>query len=387
MRILHSTSDWLALTKNWIHTQIKFMPEGLSQSVWCDRLIPGPHYEWDGEVLLTKNSLLSKIFQRVNSRLNQVIFTSKASFDLSNFDVLFSHFGYRAWQDLQYVKGLDIKKVVRFYGCDLGYTVHRPGWDKKYELIFDEYDLFLAEGPYMASELVRIGAPENKVNYVNLGIDCSNLGKPKRYIDKFMNPLKILICGTFTEKKGIEYALKGILSFCQSNSLAVNVTLVGDANPSVPNQVELKKKIISLVKKMREVNGCTVKMLGYISFERLQQLMDENLVLISSSVTASNGDVEGGFPITLTHGASKGMILIGSEHCDLPQIVKHDFNGFLVKERDYLAIADCLEKIVQMSPEKLNIMSRNSIKHVKNHFNAIDTRNEIYRLISEIIEK
>lgn len=387
MRILHSTTDWLALTKNWIHTQIKFMPEGVSQSVWCDKLTPGPHYAWDGEVLLTKNSLLSKIFQRINYGLNRVAFISKAPFDFSNFDILFSHFGYRAWHDLQYAKGLDIKKVVRFYGCDIDYTARQPGWSKRYKLVFDKYDLFLAEGPYMASELLTIGVPEDKVKYVNLGIDCSNLGKSKKYIDKFMNPLKILISGTFTEKKGIEYALKGILSFCQSNSLAVDVTLVGDANPSVPNQTELKKKIISLVKKMREVNGCTVRMLGYISFERLQRLMDENLILMSPSVTASNGDVEGGFPVTLTYGASRGMILIGSEHCDLPEIVKHGYNGFVVKERDYLTIADCLEKIVQMSPEKLNTMSKNSIEHVKNHFNAVETSNEIFRLMNEIIKK
>jgi len=363
------------------------MPEGASQSIWCDKLIPGPHDEWNGELFLTKNSFFSKIFQGINSRLNQVVFTSKASFDLSNFDVLFSHFGYRAWHDLQYVKGLDIKKVVRFYGCDIGYTAHQPNWSKKYELIFDEYDLFLAEGPSMASELVRIGVPANKVKYVNLGIDCSNLGKPKQYIDKFMNPLKILICGTFAEKKGIEYALKGILSFCRSNGMTVNVTLAGDANPSIPYQVELKKKIIYLVKDMKEVGGCTVNMLGYVSFERLQQLMDENLVLISPSVTASDGDIEGGFPVTLTYGASRGMILIGSTHCDLPEIVKHGYNGFVVKERDYLAIADYLKKIVQMSPEELNIMSKNSIKHVKNHFNAIETSDKVYRLINEITEK
>lgn len=381
MKILHSTSDWLGLTKSWIYDQIRFMPREVEQSIWCYTRINGPHETWKGNIFIEQPSLYNLLCRITNSTLSLSLLQCKSHISFEDYDVLFSHFGNRAWHDYMYIKGLPIKKVVRFYGCDIGLTPKQSGWMKKYAQIFNEYDMFLCEGPYMARQLEYLGAPKEKIKWQYLGIDPDLISTLLFPTEQLIDPLCILIAGTFTEKKGIEYALQGIIQFVQHTKHKVRVTLIGDSGPVLNKENSRKEAIENLCKIMATNETVELIRKGYVPLTELYSLMKENLIFLSPSVTAQNGDIEGGFPVTLTHAAANGMILIGTDHCDLPEIVRDRVNGYVCNQRSAESIRNSLCDVIQTNATSLTAMRNASLGICSAHFNASDIGNYLYNLI------
>lgn len=359
------------------------MPDETKQAVWCDTQIDGPHKEWKGEVFVENARPYNKVASRVNNSLGRVVFRRKAPLDFLKYDVLFSHFGYRAWHDYMYVKGLPLKKIVRFYGCDIGITPKQPGWIVRYKRIFDEYDILLCEGPHMANELKEIGAPEDKIRWVHLGIDPNLVAKELTPVAELVNPLCILIAGTFSEKKGFEYALEGIKTFAEDTNYPTRLTLIGDSSHSLCKDVCRKSNIEALIREMQFLRNIDIIKSTYVPLNELYAAMKRNLVFVSPSVTASNGDIEGGFPVTLTHATANGMILIGTDHCDLPEIVRDDVNGYVCEQRSSNNISQCLKRLIDSDETSLSEKRKASLQLVSEEFNATKLAKNILNTISE----
>ena len=382
--LLHSTADWLALTKSWIFDQVRFLAPYCTQAVWCDRRITGPHDDWEGIVITQKDSVLNKFARRFNNWNNRQFLSLSSSVRFEDYYVLFSHFGYRAWHDLMYFKKSNsIKKVVRFYGSDIGVTPTLQGWKERYARIFDAYDLLLCEGPYMAEQLRALQAPSEKIQWIPLGIAPEYIVASLTPTKQLTDPLKILIAGTFTEKKGIDLALQGILEFVRQNRYPITVTLVGDANMNDSEQVATKQRIEKWLERLSSEQTCTIYRLGYISLDKLRQCMQEHLIFLSPSVTAESGDIEGGFPVGLTHAAANGMVLIGSDHCDLPLIVRHNENGFVCRQHSVADIVETLRKIISTDEKIIEHMRQNSLRLVRETFNAEAIAPRLVRMMQE----
>ena len=337
--------------------------------------------QWPCKILLEKRTLFSKATRKFCSLTGIASESLYKRYNFSQYDVIFSHFGYRAWRDLQYVKNEKIKKVVRFYGCDVGYTPKQPGWREKYKIIFEEYDLLLCEGPYMAKELENLGAPKEKIRWLYLGIDPTTIATELLDTELYLDPLRVLVAGTFTEKKGIEYALEGIFQFACRSGHRVKLTIVGDAHESVPEQIETKKRILAKIAELRKLNNIDVIQTGYVPLSKLVNMMRESLVFLSPSITASDGDIEGGFPVTLMHAAAQGMILIGTDHCDLPEIVRHGENAFMCKQRSAEDICSALETIMEMKSSSLHEFRKKSQEIVKVRFDQSKLSIKLYDML------
>lgn len=361
------------------------MPDEVKQTVWCDRLIDGPHKNWNGEIWIHYPTLYERLVNKIAFYFRKPLPINFRNYSFSKYDILFSHFGYRAWHDYQYVQKVAIKKIVRFYGCDIGITPKLSGWGKRYKIIFDVYDLFICEGPYMAKQLEILGAPKDKIKWLHIGIDPSLIVKdliPTKYL---IEPLCIMIAGTFTEKKGIEYALKGILQFVKKIPINIKLTVVGDVNPREPDQLKTKYRINNIINILRKEKKVSIKQTGYVPLSTLISLMRKNLVIISPSVRAKNGDIEGGLPVTLTYAAAEGMILIGTDHCDLPEIVQNNKNGFICKEKSSEDICEALISLVSSDLSICDKMRKNSQEIVRTEFNSINLGNQIHDLFISIL--
>lgn len=57
-------------------------------------------------------------------------------------------------------------------------------------------------------------------------------------------------------------------------------------------------------------------------------------IFISPSVTAKNGDTEGGAPVTVIEMAASGMPIVSTTHCDIPEVIEDGVTGLLAPERD-----------------------------------------------------
>jgi len=199
--------------------------------------------------------------------------------------------------------------------------------------LFRSADMILCEGPHMAGTLETLGCPREKIAVNRLGVDVSKIQfKQKEW--KPGAPLRVLISATFREKKGIPYALEalGLLK----NDIPLEITVIGDATAE-ERSVREKEKIIAIIEK-RGLKDC-VRMLGFRTYAELLSEAYEHHIFLSPSVTADDGDAEGGAPVSLIDMAATGLILVSSRHCDIPEIVIHGETGLLSDERDIEGIA------------------------------------------------
>lgn len=381
--ILHSNDLWLPLTQSWLYDQIRFLAPYFSQTIWCDRRVPWQHEEWTGQVIEYVDSFSGRAIRTVNNLLSTRVRPVPNLIGFETYDVLFSHFGCRAWYDSLYFprRGGPRRKVVRFYGHDLGVTPRKKRWRRRYRTIFDLYDVLLCEGPFMAQHLGKLQAPPEKIHWLPLGVDPAMITTSLTPLKHLVQPLTMLIAATFTEKKGIEFALQAILEFVRQEACPVALTVVGDANPANPEQVRVKQRLAPLFDQLRRTPLCQLTRPGYVPLAQLQQLMRKHLLFLAPSVTARHGDIEGGFPVSLTHAAAQGMILIGTDHCDLPQIIRHQHNGYLCRQRSVADLVHAFRDLIASDSATITAKRHNSRALVQREFNAVTIAARLAELI------
>ena len=80
----------------------------------------------------------------------------------------------------------------------------------------------------MAACLVKQGCPPEKIRVHHLGVDADKIPLKARQWDG-REPLRVLIAGTFVEKKGIPDALMALAEV--RKKIPIAITLIGDAHP------------------------------------------------------------------------------------------------------------------------------------------------------------
>ena len=245
MKILHHTTTWLPLTQTWLHTQLKYLPKGFDTQVAC---LKTENLDQFGDVsalysLREKCSTAEYLARRL--LFNTTGLGRRADWlkiPLREFkpDLVHSHFGPAGWRALPGIKN-DLPHVVTFYGQDLSMLPQtRPRWRSRYKEMFAGVAGVLCEGEHMASSIASLGCDRAIIHVQRLGVRLDRIEYRPRSWDG-REPLRVLLAGTFTEKKGFRYALAALARLNQD--LAVEITIIGDARKHKADQAE-KRKII-----------------------------------------------------------------------------------------------------------------------------------------------
>jgi colanic acid/amylovoran biosynthesis glycosyltransferase len=277
--------------------------------------------------------------------------------------ILHSHFGNMGWNDLPLVSKHGLKHVVTFYGMDIGMLpVQNPVWRTRYDELFSTADLFLCEGPYMANCIVNLGCPKEKVKVQRLGVALDQIAYIPRKLEDG-SPLKVLIAGTFREKKGIPYALEAV-GRLHKEGVDVQVTVIGDSRGYEQDEIE-KQKILDVIEQF-DMHAIT-RMLGFQPYANLIAEAFQHHVFLSPSVTASDGDTEGGAPII--EMAASGMPVVSTRHCDIPQVILDGRTGWLTKERDVEGLVSHLQWLIE-HPHQWKVRTDQGRKHIEANFDV-----------------
>ncbi|HXS10161.1 MAG TPA: glycosyltransferase [Candidatus Krumholzibacteria bacterium] len=376
--VVQSVQRWLPQTATWLYTQVVNLPGDIVSHVVCTRRenfdqfpyprvhalmdLPRWRHVWDRAMryLHIRNHLqfLFNVTRRVNAR------------------VLHSHFGYVGWRDLGVSRGLGIAHVVTFYGLDvLQYPTMDPSWRDRYREMFASIDMVLCEGPFMGQSIVELGCPPQKMRVHHLGIDLSLIAfEPRSW--KPGETLRVFMAGSFREKKGFPYAIEALARLRQS--VPLEITLIGDQHGE-PRTIEEKHKILAAI-----ANGglrdCT-RIPGYQPYRVVMEEARRHHVFLSPSVTASDGDTEGGAPVSLIEMSASGMMIVSTTHCDIPGVILDGKTGLLAPERDVDGLVERLQWIVA-HPEQWMEMQRAGRAHIEAEFDARrqgERLGEIYR--------
>lgn len=367
IRVVHSNPVWLPQTQTWIHAQISHLPSHRVDShVVCERTENLDQFPVARLHDFSSIGPLERVWDRGLRRIGarrHLGFLVRVARSLKA-DIIHSHFGDVAWSNLGAAKALRCRHVVTFYGNDMSYLPRLQAWPERYRALFRDVDLALCEGPHMARRIMRLGCPEAKVHVQHLGIALERLPfKPRGWVAG--QKLRVLIAGTFTEKKGIPYALQALGSL--QRRVELEITIVGDVRMESANSQREKRRILAAI----EASGLAgkVRLLGYQPHSKLIELAYEHHVFLAPSVTAEDGDTEGGAPVSIIEMAASGMLVVSTRHCDIPEVIEDGKTGFLANERDVDELTDCLLTATR-APQRWPQMLASARKHVETEFDA-----------------
>jgi len=361
--IAHSVRSYLFRTGSWIYTQIshlkKYQPLVITTRKRNLDIFPVKKI-----YSLSDLHGLNRFFQRQYAKLTNFYYPFFFKVLKENqVSLLHSHFGNRGYFDLALKQKLKIPQVTTFYGHDVSMLPQEERWRKRFEVLFKQCDLLLAEGNYMKKSLLELGCPDSKVRIQHLGVDLEKIPFIPRKLN-VSEKIKILIAGTFREKKGITYALEAFAKLAPQYQ-NIEVTLIGDAGRS-QREVNYKKEIINIINTRNIVDR--VKYLGFLPYPAFIEEAKNNHIFLSPSIHPSDGETEGGAPVALIEMSAYGMPIISTFHCDIPEVVIDGESGFLVPEKDTNGLAERLEHLINHL-ELWDSMGKAGRKHIEEEFN------------------
>ncbi|MGR8942554.1 MAG: glycosyltransferase, partial [Gammaproteobacteria bacterium] len=181
---------------------------------------------------------------------------------------------------------------------------------------------------HMGRCIQALGCPEEKIQVQHLGIAIDEIPFAP-YPWRPGESLKVLMAASFREKKGIPLALQALAHLRLRNP--VEITLIGDAGSEPRAQAE-KARILDVIDRNNLTDA--VRMMGYQPHSRMLTEAKRHHIFLSPSLTASDGDTEGGAPVSLIEMSAVGMMVISATHCDIPEVVIDGETGLLAPEGD-----------------------------------------------------
>jgi len=367
--IHYKAGPYLPLTENWIYTQIInhkiFLP-----IVYCHGLENIDYFPIKKLRAFGKSNKQSNPWTMLNKAMNRLFkynpFIGEAM-KKDKPDILHAHFGGSGYLLLKHKKDYGIPLVTSFYGVDVSKLINiRPVWKRRYKVLFEQGDLFLAEGTRMREKLIALGCPEEKAKLHRIGIDVKRI----RFMERKPREdgvVCLLIAARFCPKKGIPYALEAInLLSERRKTCKLQLTIIGDSSRNKRDKYE-KNLILNILNKIE--GKVKIKMLGYQPYPVFIEELYKNHIFISPSITADDGDDEGGAPVSLIEASSSGMTILSTFHCDIPEIVLDGQSGYLVPEKDVDALASRLEQLIT-TPDLWRKMGKAGRKHVEKYHDA-----------------
>ncbi|TKJ02706.1 colanic acid biosynthesis glycosyltransferase WcaL, partial [Bacillus cereus] len=226
----------------------------------------------------------------------------------------------------------DGKILTFFHGNDITGFVSKFGADI-YNPLFQSKTLLLPISNLWENKLLNLGAKSENITIHHMGVNLNKFEyvPPELIETKY---IKVLLIGRLTAKKGIDVAIESV-HYLREKGFSVFLTVIGDG--------EEKENLQNMIKKFNLEDRIILK--GWLTQETVNQYIKESTLIILPSRTAKNGDMEG-IPVSLMEAMARGKLVISTYHSGIPELIKNEYNGWLVPENDSLALAEKVEEVI-----------------------------------------
>ena len=378
-RVVHLLESYLPLSQTFIYQYLKnfdvFQPVVIADKVQNMDMFPLNHNIYrlsDVWRRWTWKWLCGRVDENILRRTPHETML-KRMFSKEHPGLLHAHFGTKGVWALPMKQQYGLPLITTFYGMDMSKLPRQEKWKRAYQKLFAEGDMFLVEGSHMRHKLIELGCPAQKANIQHIGIDVDKIKfKPRQFPED--GTVKLLFCGRFTEKKGIEYAIRALSLVCGKYD-NLEFRIIGDG--------ELRVEIEQLIDTLNLSKH--VVLLGYQPYSGFIEELQSTHIFLAPSVTAANGDSEGGAPTVLLEAQASGMPVISTHHADIPEVVLDNQSGFLVPGRDVEALAEKLNYLLEY-PDSWADMGRAGRKHIEWNYNIRLEAGKLESIYRELME-
>ena len=295
-----------------------------------------PQYQDDDRLLISSSMplRLSRAIARRVFRLSGRYFQQSAlkRFLLKNgVSAVLAEYGPTGVAVMEVCKEAGVPLIVHFHGYD-AYEDRTLGQNgQHYPELFENATSIIAVSRDMQCQLLRLGAPKEKVSYNPYGVDISlfQRGNPAQA------PSLFVAVGRFVDKKAPYLTLLAFKKVVESVSEA-RLIMIGDG-PLLEACKQMTKAL--------DVDNA-VEFLGRRPHMEVAATMQRARAFVQHSIRPSHGDSEG-TPVAVLEAGATGIPVIATRHAGIQDVVVDGRTGLLVDERDIDGMAECMIRIAE----------------------------------------
>jgi glycosyltransferase involved in cell wall biosynthesis len=258
--------------------------------------------------------------------------------------LMHAHSGYAGVNALGLAECLRIPLVTTFHGRDATIDIRRREssyGQRRYARqrlgLAQKGNLFIAVSRFMKDKMVELGFPEERTTVHYTGVDVDFFA-PDPAVRR--DPIALFV-GRLDEMKGCEFAISAMARI-QSKLPEVEFLVIGDG--------PLRHRLEQLAEeKLR-----SYRFLGIQSPQVVRHWMNRAQIFVVPSVTARTGETET-FGMVFAEAQAMQLPVITFASGGIPEAVAHGETGLLSRERDWEALANDLETLLQSEPMRLRM--------------------------------
>lgn len=223
------------------------------------------------------------------------------------------------------------KLVTSFHGYDATSYVTQHGRECYAEL-FASGDAFIANGKDMRDRLLRLGCEARKIAVVPIGVDPPALQERSHTTHL---PTRILSIGRLVEKKGHSYGLRAVAEVAKRYP-DIEYHIIGEGPLREPLD-----RLVRYLGLQKNVTFC-----GIADADSVAAALDRADVLLTPSVTASNGDSEG-MVVANMEAMARKIAVVSTRHGSIPELIDEGISGLLCEEGDVRCLSRSLLAVIE----------------------------------------
>lgn len=254
--------------------------------------------------------------------------------------LLHFHYGSDAGMYAPVMRQAGLPSVVSFYGYDCSsFPDMYWGYGRRFlrRNVFAPATRVLAMSREMRDALLALGCPGDKILVHYFGTDTSRFAFPQREYPEPDGPVRLLLLASFEHQKGHAVLLAALRELRARGRDGFVLRLIGDG--------PLREELLRLT----EAYGLAghVRFTGPVVYGSPEMVAAyrEADVFVHPSVTGPAGEMEG-IPGAIVEAMASGLPVLSTFHSGIPTIIENGAHGLLVPERDPLALADALERLL-----------------------------------------
>lgn len=263
-----------------------------------------------------------------------------------------------------------LPQIVYFYGYDAYIYSVLKKYKKRYAFMFAHASKLLVVSQDLLFQLVKLGAPKDKIIINPCGFDINDFGRA--YPEK--SDKRLLFVGRFVEKKAPDLLLR---------AFDKTVKEVPDAQLIMIGGGELNTEVVSLIASLKLEKS--VQLMGFQPPEIVTKEIQKARAYVQHSRTAKDGDSEG-TPVSIVEASGSGLPVVSTRHGGIKETVIDGITGFLVDEGDWESMANYMVKLLNdpVLAGKMGVAGRD---HILKNYTVDQQIKMLKEIMNEVVKK
>ena len=369
MKVLIVTTVSANRTATFIKEQIRFFPH---TEVLYSEYRPCMHHDKLIFRLPLNINFVRICVKRILPRIYQQIYTKTLIHFLQDhrIDVVLCNYGTYGANITDACFQANIPLVVHFHGYDAFLHKTIKKYAEAYRNMFRKAAFIIAVSEDMRKQLIKLGAPENKIILRPYGVDTTVFTNTQPEA----NGRILLFVGRFTAKKDPVSLLKAFHLAKQT---------VPDAKLVMIGRGELYNLLLKTIDALQLQDS--VEVMGWQTPEVVAQQMRQARAYVQHSVFAPNGDSEGS-PVAIIEAAGSGLPVISTRHAGIKESVIDGVTGYLVDEDDWKAMGEYMADLLN-NAELANKMGQAGREHILKNYDIKQQMAELKTVLERAYEQ